>query len=163
MKKSFLSCVVALVIAQSVTAIADDSVNINLQSSSVSVQNTDTVFIRNIDVQFQGNNYTCDVPFKWNATSYVFQIDTGATCVAVTDAKKVRVHVSDSITGLPVANAVVEIGTKQGTSDSDGNVYFTTLTQGDYSMFISASGYQSESVSFNLSTSNKYLNLALSK
>lgn len=164
MNNFLLSCAIFLVvIAQSVIVNAAEPVVINIQSSTTYLQSTDIIFIRNITVQFQGNTYVCDVPFKWNVASYSFEISDGASCIAANASKKVRVHVSDSITSLPIQNAAVAVGTQQSTTDNDGNVYFSTLNPGDYSLIITATGYQSESVSFNLSTSNRNLNVALSK
>lgn len=77
------------------------------------------------------------------------------------DSGVINVSVSDKDTGLPVSGASIIMGSKSGTTDSEGKYTFTNMAHGTYSVTITCNDYITFTDNFTFNTSEYDYNVNL--
>lgn len=83
-----------------------------------------------------------DAIFAWNPETYVLV----PIAIAGGESSQLRVQVGSSVTGEPIANAVVSVGTQQVQTDADGIARFFGLPDTPLLLRVAAAGYDEECI-----------------
>jgi hypothetical protein len=90
-------------------------------------------------------------------------VSNTVTINVIQQTYNVTFYVTDAYTGSPISNALVQMVASSGTTyfqytNSSGYAYFTGIPQGSYSCSISATNYQTATLSVNV---NQNLNISV--
>jgi hypothetical protein len=81
-----------------------------------------------------------DAIFAWNPETYVLM----PIAIAGGQSSQLRVQVGSTVTGEPIANAVVSAGVQQVRTDEDGIARFFGLSDAPLFVRVAAIGYDGE-------------------